>query len=554
MVNGDVLVANFDVGRLDRFGIGTPLPTCSVGGKPDSDCDGLSDEWELAHGLNPSDPSDSMLDPDADGLTNGEEFLAGTDPSRADTDGDGVSDGAEILAGTNPLDPNNDRTVMVAAGPGEVRPGEVHLSATVTGSGTCTQAWKQVGGPKVALRAATSLTPSFIARASGVYTFEGRATCGAGVSAPSQVAVTVLNVAPRAAADRMAVVAAGERLELSASASSDANGDALRFAWEVDQAPVGQAKAISMRSAELGLGYHPFRVVVRDEAGLADAFDVPVMVVDKRLVAPTAIVDAPVLTGEVGQPVQLSAAASIGPAIHWEQLSGPAAALSDPSAAMPTFVPPAGGRYVFAAHAVDGLVWSAPARVEVYVAGGGEALPVAAAAAISTAVPVNTAIVLDGTASQAGAGGAITWSWKQVAGPAASIVDEDRALATAVAFVPGWYEFELTVGEAGVSSLPVRIGFEARAGGAPIPVARVTGPNDAIVGELVRLDGHASTGARRFHWTQVAGPWVALSPSRKAPTFVPAAEGIYRFELEVDDGTVRSRPAAVTVVVNGKGN
>jgi len=294
--------------------------------------------------------------------------------------------------------------------------------------------------------------------------------------------------------------------------------------------------------------------VVRDTAGLADAVDVPVMVVDERLAAPTAIVDAAVLTGQVGQPVQLSAAASIGRAVRWEQVSGPAAALSDAADAMPTFSPVMAGRYAFDVFAVDGLVWSAPARVEVFVADGGAALPQAAVAPVAETVPVNVAIVLDGSASLPGAGGAIGWSWRQVAGPAAAMVDEDQAQATAVAFVPGWYQFELTVSEAGASSLPVRIGFEALAGDAPIPVARATGPASAVAGELVRLDGRASSGARRFRWTQVAGPWVAVKASQKTPHFVPIAEGTYRFELEVDDGTVRSRPASVTVIVAGKGN
>ena len=556
MVNGDVLVANFDVGRLDRFGVGLPLPTCAVAGKLDSDCDGMSDEWELAHGLNPFDPSDAMLDADGDGLTNGEEYAYGTDPRNADTDGDGLSDAAEILAGTNPNNPADARAMMTASGPAQVRPGEVHLSATVTGPGACTPSWKQVSGPPVVLRATSSLTPSFIARAAGTYTFEGQALCGVLLSPASQVSVAVLNVAPRAAATRMAVVAAGHRLELSAAASSDANGDTLSFDWEVDQVQVGVTPAIALRTAEFGLGYHPFRATVRDVAGVADAVEVPVMVVDERLVAPTAIVDQAVITGEVGQTVQLSAAASVGPAIRWEQQSGPAATLSDPSGAMPTFLPAVPGRYLFAAYAVDGLVWSAPARVEIFVAGGGTALPLAAVAPLAATVPVNVAIVLDGSASLAGAGGVITHGWKQVAGPAAAIADEDRPLATAVAFVPGWYEFELTVSEAGASSLPVRLGFEARVNGAAIPVARASGPAGAVAGALVRRDGRASSGARRYHWTQVAGPWVSLKASQQAPHFVPLAGGTYRFELEVDDGTVRSRPASVTVVVvvDGKGN
>ncbi len=554
MVNGDVLVANLELGRLERFGVGQPLPTCLVEGQLDSDCDGMPDAWELAHGLNPFDPSDAMLDLDGDGLSNAEEYASRTDPTTGDSDGDGRSDLAELQAGTDPNNAGDGTALMTAGGPDQVRPGEVHLSSTVMGPGACSTTWRQVSGPPVALRAATTLTPSFIARAAGRYTFEGQARCGASLSPAAQVSVTVLNVAPRAAADRMAVVAAGDRLELSAAASSDANGDALGFGWELDQATVGVTPAIALRTGELGLGYHPVRALVRDGSGAADAVDVPVMVVDERRVAPTAIVDLPVVLGEVGQPVQLGAVASVGPAIRWEQLSGPAATLSDPGSATPSFVPPLAGRYAFAAFAVDGLAWSAPARVDVFVAEGGGALPLAAVAPLAATVPVNAAIVLDGAGSLAGSGGPLRHAWRQVAGPAAALADEDRPQASAVAFVPGWYQFELVVEEAGVGSLPVRVGFEARANDAPIPVARAAGPASAITGELVRLDGRASVGGRRYRWTQVGGPWVALKSGQSAPTFVPMAEGTYRFELEVDDGTVRSRPAPVTVVVAGKGS
>jgi hypothetical protein len=46
----------------------------------DSDHDGLPDEWEVAHGLNPNDPTDAVLDLDQDGQTNLEEYRGGTDP------------------------------------------------------------------------------------------------------------------------------------------------------------------------------------------------------------------------------------------------------------------------------------------------------------------------------------------------------------------------------------------------------------------------------------------------------------------------------------------
>lgn len=46
----------------------------------DSDGDGIPDEWELAHGMNPTDASDINGDLDGDGYTNLEEYMAGTDP------------------------------------------------------------------------------------------------------------------------------------------------------------------------------------------------------------------------------------------------------------------------------------------------------------------------------------------------------------------------------------------------------------------------------------------------------------------------------------------
>ncbi|MDY7093754.1 MAG: Ig-like domain-containing protein [Acidobacteriota bacterium] len=94
----------------------------------DSDGDGLPDDYEIANGLDPSNPADALGDPDRDGLTVIDEFLAGldpfdpdsdddglldgeevndtgTDPLRFDTDGDGVSDGLEVQVGSDPLDP-----------------------------------------------------------------------------------------------------------------------------------------------------------------------------------------------------------------------------------------------------------------------------------------------------------------------------------------------------------------------------------------------------------------------------------------------------------------
>ena len=81
-----------ELGELVKLGFITN--PAQVGGYPkyqgtpyvDSDGDGLPDEWETAHGLNPKDATDATKDLNGDGYTNIEDFINGLDPRAPKTD------------------------------------------------------------------------------------------------------------------------------------------------------------------------------------------------------------------------------------------------------------------------------------------------------------------------------------------------------------------------------------------------------------------------------------------------------------------------------------
>jgi hypothetical protein len=70
----------------------------------DSDGDGIPNQWEVLHGLNPANSADGNLDPDLDGLSNEQEYTLGTAIDDDDSDNDAMPDGWEIA---NSFDPTN---------------------------------------------------------------------------------------------------------------------------------------------------------------------------------------------------------------------------------------------------------------------------------------------------------------------------------------------------------------------------------------------------------------------------------------------------------------
>jgi len=98
-----------------------------------------------------------------------------------------------------------------------------------------------------ALAGATSAKPVFTADVAGTYIATLTVNDGQVASAPSTVTVTaaVANAAPVANAGAAQSVIAGSAVTLNGSGSSDANGDALTYAWTLSTRPTGSAASLS---------------------------------------------------------------------------------------------------------------------------------------------------------------------------------------------------------------------------------------------------------------------------------------------------------------------
>jgi hypothetical protein len=72
--SGRMINTQTEVGGWPELEAGTPAP--------DTDHDGMPDDWEKSHGLDPANIADGSADADKDGYTNVEEFLNHTDPSK----------------------------------------------------------------------------------------------------------------------------------------------------------------------------------------------------------------------------------------------------------------------------------------------------------------------------------------------------------------------------------------------------------------------------------------------------------------------------------------
>lgn len=264
-----------------------------------------------------------------------------------------------------------------------------------------TYQWTQLAGPRVALDDEHAARPTFTPTRTGFVRFGLSVSDGKATSAPSTVFVQVTtdgNHPPLASAGPDQQVTIGGAVTLDGSASSDPDGNTLRYVWEqVWGSPVVLANPSEHPAfTPPGKGRYRFRLTVWDgeTPSAPDEVDVVVSTHGADNQAPVAVTGN-TLEVAVGEQVQLDGSQSHDQdpldklTYEWTVSGFPTGSepsLEDAGTATPTFTPTVAGAYTVRLRVSDGDLSSAPAYVAVIVrsdskgcnAGSGGPLPLAA--------------------------------------------------------------------------------------------------------------------------------------------------------------------------------
>jgi choice-of-anchor C domain-containing protein len=372
---------------------------------------------------------------------------------------------------------------------------------------------------------------------------------------------STVNQAPFANAGPDQTVKVGDPVQLSGAASSDPDGDPLRYTWTFKNHPLG-----SLASLIDGLTVAP-----RFTADKPGQYLIQLIVSDGKLdsVPDTVIVSTensrpianagPDQSVRVGTLVMLNGGRSTDvdgdPLTYsWQLASAPprsGATLSNPYTVNPTLQIDQPGSYLIALTVSDGKVHGLPDSVTVAT----ENSPPVANPGANQSIPLGATITLDGSRSSDVDGNPLTFRWSLLArspGSAAVLSNPNSVTPSFNADAPGTYVAQLIVNDGSVDSAPASVTLTT-ANAAPIANA---GPDQSVpLGSSATLDGSASRdpegAALTYTWSltgRPAGSAASLNGSGTVnPSFTLDRPGNYIAQLIVGDGQLASAPDTVTL-------
>lgn len=238
---------------------------------------------------------------------------------------------------------------------------------------------------------------------------------------------------------------------------------------------------------------------------------------------------------------------------------GGGAVLSNPNAVSPTFVPDVDGVYTATLVVTDGVDASAPDAASITAQIVVVNTPPVADAGNDQTVTTGDTVPLNGSGSSDADGDALSFSWSLTAVPAGSAAALSDPLASNPSFVAdveGSYVARLIVNDGQVDSPADSVIITSQTVVInTAPVANAGPDQNASVGDVVVLDGSASTDAEgdplTFSWSLTsvpAGSGATISNATAvSATFVADLAGDYVAQLVVNDGELNSPADAVLV-------
>ena len=353
----------------------------------------------------------------------------------------------------------------------------------------------------------------------------------------------------------------GNAITLDGSGSSDVDGNLLTYDWNLITRPTGSTAMLNDPGAVKPTffidkaGTYVGRLVVND--GTVDS--APDTVKVNTINSPPVANAGPDQKVSVNDTVTLDGSGSSD--VDGNRLTyawsfttkpdGSSAKLSDTKAVKPTFKVDKPGNYVVQLIVNDGRGNSPAAQVVISTVN----TPPVANAGPDQSVYVTEQVTLDGSASSDVNHDPLTFTWSFASKPGGStavLSAPNAAKPTFTVDKPGTYVMQLIVKDGMVESLPDTVVITTQNSK---PVADA-GPDQTIfVNQTVILDGRNSSdvdgNALTFSWSLVSKPQgsvATLSDSAaQQPTFKVDKSGTYVVQLIVNDGTVDSVPATVTI-------
>lgn len=423
-----------------------------------------------------------------------------------------------------------------------------------------TYQWVQTSGPTVTLANANSAVASFTTGAAPPsdqnITFLLTVNDGLGAVQDTVTFLFTANLPPSVTVGPNQTVAGGSQVTLSAQAT-DPENDPITPLWtQVSGPPVAFPPqnfstdfTAPARTAQQQI--LEFQFVATDSNNNASAPQTVTITVEANQ-PPTAAITGPT-TASGGATIALDGSGSTDPEndpliYQWTQVSGPAAAITNPGAATTDVTLPAATSSVQTVEfqLLVGDPFDATDTETFTISIAANNTPVADAGQDAT-VAGGGAVTLDGSGSSDADNDPITYAWTQVSGPSVTLSDPTAASPSFTAPLKTSAAqnlvFELVVSDTVASSTPDQVTITIDANQAPLPEA---GPDQRVQGaSSVILDATGSSDPDgdplSYAWTQISGPSVTLDdPTVAQPSFTtPPSTGSVQtlvFSVAVGDG------------------